>query len=65
MNVKITLRIQYEEPESKEDYKNLMEIIKSYFQDEITIPQICGVLYEEFMPVEIEDDCEFKEELDI
>lgn len=57
MKIKITLEIEYDDPECIEDYNELIETIKSYYiGDNCIIPQTENIWFENYSPIQIESD---------
>ena len=38
MKITINFTIEYEQPKTEEDYKELLKVIKNYFENDMSIP---------------------------
>lgn len=55
MKIKITLEIEYDDPECIKEYNELIETIKSYYDNDIH-PSTASLWIQGYSPIEIESD---------
>lgn len=57
MKIKITLEIEYDDPECIEDYNELIETIKSHYDNDACIhPSTPSLWIQSYSPIEIESN---------
>ena len=56
MKVKISFEIDYEQPENKYDYDDIIKEIRNYFENDIIIPQTLKIYWNELSQIKITDD---------